>query len=398
MVRRKKSEKEDSELQLLPLSCTPGNSQKPVVQREPPNVCVDVIECLKNEILLLKEIVKGKDLLIEEKESLIQEKEKNIALLSKENEYLQQNYEFLLSNIVDKDSIMDNLAKLHDKIEMCKYSPKSTNENVKSYSDVMKNINSQKTPSQQIIKITPKCKQLRSKTKNDLETNVNISNLRVGVNSLKENSNGTVIIKCNRKEDVEKIQKAVKEKLPSQYNMEIIQLMKPKIKIPNLRVDKNFKKEQIEKMIIDQNPIINEDDYLYVKYVKDFQHKDTSTVFAEVNGSLFHKIMEQNDGKLFIGWQNLKVYENNILTQCTKCFRFRHTHNKCKNNILCPCCSEQHELKFCNNAGKPICNNCMFANSKYKTNHPINHFASDKKCPTYKYYQNQLKCQIDYEN
>lgn len=73
--------------------------------------------------------------------------------------------------------------------------------------------------------------------------------------------------------------------------MVLTKLIKPIIKITDLKVDRNVKKEDIEKMISDQNPVIDENGQLYEQFLKDIKYKDNSTVFAEVDGSLLHKIM-----------------------------------------------------------------------------------------------------------
>lgn len=98
---------------------------------------------------------------------------------------------------------MDNLTKLNDKIEILGLASKSINGNFKSYWDAIKNNVSQP---------------------NSSKKNINLSNLRIGVKSFKQINTGTVIFKCNRKEDIQ------------------IQ-----IKIPNLGMDKNSRKEDIKK-------------------------------------------------------------------------------------------------------------------------------------------------------
>lgn len=88
-----------------------------------------------------------------------------------------------------------------------------------------------------------------------------------------------------------------------------MKLMKSKVKIPNLRVDKNLKKEHLVQMIIEQSLIINEDNY-YVEFVKYFQHKCTSTVFTDPNSSLFRKIIITNKLLIFIFYIYIRITKN----------------------------------------------------------------------------------------
>ncbi|KAG5895557.1 hypothetical protein JTB14_002921 [Gonioctena quinquepunctata] len=74
---------------------------------------MEIITKLKNENIHLWKIN-------EEKELLLNEKDKNIKFLSQENERIQQNYNLIVSNIVEKDTIMDSLQKIEEELREMK--------------------------------------------------------------------------------------------------------------------------------------------------------------------------------------------------------------------------------------------------------------------------------------
>lgn len=83
------------------------------------------------------------------------------------------------------------------------------------------------------IVIKPKVIQSSNKTKLDLSRNINPTELKVAVKQLRETRQGSVIIACQTKKDIQTLEKAVKEKLNDNYEVQLTKMRKPRIKITN---------------------------------------------------------------------------------------------------------------------------------------------------------------------
>ena len=92
-----------------------------------------------------------------------------------------------------------------------------------------------------------------------------------------------------------------------------------------------------------------------------------------------YKHIRDNKNKLFIGFQNCRVFDIINRNQCPKCSRFGHSGKKCKNEAKCYKCAGNHAAAEWN-CDILKCTNCEFNNNKFKTNHNINHSTIDDQC------------------
>ena len=60
---------------------------------------------------------------------------------------------------------------------------------------------------------------------------------------------------------------------------------------------------------------------LQVQYIQFIQNKSTYTAFFEVNAETYLKIMTK--GKLYVGWQRCKVYNDLNMKRCWKWSAYR---------------------------------------------------------------------------
>lgn len=352
---------------------------------------VNIASQLREENFLLREIIKDKEIIIFDKERIIR-------ILNQKIELLNEKVQNLPKKTLTEDNytaIMNNLIKINEKINILETKKP---EHVLSYAKVAsKTVISPttNTPGQTLL-IKPRKHQEMSTTKKDLHKNINLTELKIGINSIKNVKNGGMEIKCKNKEDVRKLEEEIKKKV-TQYDVQIKELLNPKIKISGLKLENNMSEKDIENMIRQQNNFIKEDDKLIIHHIRYNEQKRSYMLFAEINASLFKKNFNQNHGKLFIAWQYLDVYENNQITRCYNCCRYNHKNKNCKNKTVCPYCSGEHSIENCRKKeDEKKCINCEFANAKYKTRHCTKHLANDNECPTYRYYQNKLVSQINY--
>lgn len=355
-------------------------------------------QILIEENALLRQIIKDKEIILMQQELLMNEKEKTIKLLEEENERLQQHYELIVNNIVEKDTIMDALNKINEKIDSMKTCNQDETKYQPLYSQILhRNFDMSRNKIDSLI-IKPKLNQSSSDTKRDITRNINAAELKIGINSV-TTVNGGIEIKCRNREDSKKLEEEIQSKFTDRYTVEPKKYTNPQIKIIGLQLEYKMTEKDLEKLIIDQNSIISKDDIFIVHHIKYIESKKYFILFAEVNGKLLKKIFNINNGRLFISWQNLRVYENNDVTQCYKCFRYNHKTKNCRNNLVCCYCGSNHHKNDCKDNKQNLkCVNCDFSNLKYKTQHCIKHCANDKdKCSVYKIYLNKLHSQINYE-
>lgn len=102
-------------------------------------------------------------------------------------------------------------------------------------------------------------------------------------------------------------------------------------------------------------------------------------------------------GKVYIGWERCPVFEDLDVLRCFNCQAFHHKQQECRNEVVCPKCSENHTESNCNNQ-QMCCQNCKNANDKFKKNYNIEHSSNDLNCPSLKYFIEVLKSKTNYLN
>lgn len=303
----------------------------------------------------------------------------------------------LQSTINDKEKIIlsmeGNIKYLQEKIEGLEAKPgASPLMQTISYSQVAKQDSGKQNVSVNIpsLIIKPKRQQDLAKTKTDMTMNINPTELKVAIKGIRHTSNGNVIVKCQNKRDLEILQREALSKLPD-YEIKTTRMMKPRFKITGYEGE--LDREQLEKSIREQNQFIEETDELGVTYIKQSNKNNVCIIYGECSSTLFHKFMAAK--RIFIGWERCSIYEDVSIARCFKCQQHYHKSGTCPNGLVCEYCGETHNVRDCPKVHKK-CVNCLNANTRYKTNHKIDHSANDPLCPSYQYLVNVLRSKIDY--
>lgn len=346
---------------------------------EEENNVLKEIETIKNENRQLIEI--------------LEEKEKLIKQLMNENKTLQENYDLIVSNIVEKDTIMEALEKISNKIDEV-----NKGQQKPLYSHVVENkkvdiSNSQKNN----IIIKSSKKEYEHLTRKYIEENIDPVRSKIKINNITNLAHGIIRIQCNSENDSNKLREEISSKLKGKVCVEQKILSYPKIKIPGIKLESSISSNDLKQLIIDQNEIIQEKDLFEIDYIKYVAFKKTHTIFARVSGNLYRKLISP-DSKLFIGWQSCRIFDYNDLRQCSKCQKFNHSEKNCRNEIVCPFCSGKHSFEQCNKDEKDRkCVNCTLANEKYRKKYKISHSSNDhKNCESAKYFEFVNKSKIDF--
>lgn len=228
----------------------------------------------------------------------------------------------------------------------------------------------------------------------NIKSNVNVKELGVGVKSIREKSNGTVVVKFKNVRDKENLQKNVAKKVGEKFKVQAPKAQKKFVKIGFIdNEEATLTDEELANDIIKQNNLTEMCDKVEMKIVKRIVKniKDDFSVIVEVNLEL-QKILLFLE-KISIGWKQCRIIEHINVTCCFKCCGFNHYAKDCKREITCSKCGGAHNGKNCE-AITLKCTNCAHKNKK-KGNDLIvddKHNAFNKKCPIYiKLSENQKK-------
>lgn len=229
----------------------------------------------------------------------------------------------------------------------------------------------------EVLVIKPKRKQESSITKEALMKSCNPATLEVGITQVKNIKEGGILIKCNSKEEVEKIRSATEKKLKRSYDIRLPNQINPRIKI--VGIEEDMDKETIEEMIRKQNAcLIKEHHLLDVKIIKKMRTRYMA--IAECDPSCFSLLVES--GKLSIGWSRCSVYEYVPVFRCYKCGNFDHKASECTEEDRCLLCtSVSHKTENCNEKVK--CHNCVLMNEKFSLKLNVEHNIFDLNCSVY---------------
>jgi len=190
------------------------------------------------------------------------------------------------------------------------------------------------------IIVTSKDKQTSETIKELLKTNINPTEIKVGINALKTLRNGKVLIETNNKEGLETLGRDINDKCVVRLETHIQKLRHPRlaiINIPDIITTSN-----IEGTLITQNPglnLANGDINAKFTYVT---KKHTRNLEVEVLAQV-RKALLQN--KIKIGWLICRIEEYISVNRCFKSPSYNHRAIDCKGEETCPLCAGRHRLR-----------------------------------------------------
>lgn len=302
-----------------------------------------------------------------------------------ENNLLKQ----LVQEMKDKNKL------LTEKIEQIQTNNRGGNDRQKMWwSDVCRNgsTNSQYTEtSVASLIVKPKKQQPTTKTKDDIQSNINPAEMKIGISDLIETKSGKVIIKCQGGEDLRKLEDSLVSKLAASCDIYKEEPKRPVLKI--VGINKKYAEDELGQMLRSQNGV-DEQEILRVNHIRSITGRDTYTAFVEVSPRLFAKFA--STGKILVGWQRCLCFEDLNLNRCSKCKMYRHKAAKCRDKLICGYCAQEHLDKDCQESQKQ-CVNCSRANQKFRKNYDVHHSVYDiKNCDSYKQLEKNERLKINY--
>jgi len=243
------------------------------------------------------------------------------------------------------------------------------------------------------ITVTSKDKQTSETIKEILKTNINPTEIKVGINALKTLRNGKVLIETNTKEELETLDKDINDKCGDRLETHIHKLRHPRLVILNIPDD--ITTSNIEGTLIAQNPglnLANGDINAKFTYVT---KKQTRNLVVEVRAQV-RKALLQN--KVKIGWLICRIEDYISVNRCFKCSRYNHRARDCRGEETCPLCAGKHKLRDCTASPHEYkCVNCT-TYSKFNPTKPVcsNHSSLDRNCPSLQALLEKYKLNTDY--
>lgn len=277
----------------------------------------------------------------------------------------------ILENIVTE--IMDIKKVLINCDDNMKEIKKVTNNkiNSESYADKVKNMKEKNVP---VVMVVPK------KTQDSGVTNTYIKKMidpkEIPIHSVRNISNGAVLLTCSNNKSVEEITRKTHEKLGDKYSVSVPKPIKPKIKIVGL--SEEISEDEIVEHIRAQNDFIKNGEIKVLHtYFRNIGNYRRGSVIIEVDGENFENIIRAQ--RINIGWNRCVVYEYLNVKICYKCNGYNHKSTVCTRQKTCRKCGGEHDLKECNEQ-LVNCINCITINKSLKFNFDVNHYAGSREC------------------
>jgi len=220
-----------------------------------------------------------------------------------------------------------------------------------------------------LVIIKPKKSGINSKqTTNEVKKIAKKYKLNTGVKSIKDISNGGLIIDCNNKEESELVNDIIsKNKVIGDY-------LKGK---SEAQLSSEFK---------------------FRFHLRRNSSNQNKTYVFELSPQLKQIINKMQT--INIGWQACAWNDFIHIIRCFKCNKFGHKSADCKeSHDSCGLCSESHKTKDCKKQeSEHCCINCKQFNSiKQQAILATNHSSFDKSCESFKRIKNIIISKIDYD-
>lgn len=301
-------------------------------------------------------------------------------------------------NLLAENILLRKLVdELQDKVQLQKEYISIQNEKrqetkiiQKSYSEALSNI---KPKPKRIPRINVKVSDPKQENTMELLTNCLIEEKNIQTKYIRKKNETVIEISCMNTESLKTAESVLNKKLEN-CEIKIEQQGNPKIKIIGINNTTNMDMTQIEMDINTRNfKQLNNSGKVLHMYTN--KRNKTSTVLMEVSPDLY-KFIRENNNKVFVGYQCCKAYDLINVSPCYNCGRHGHSATKCKNESACVKCAGNHNVSACDSV-KIECVNCIYNNTKYRTNLPTDHLPTDRiKCSILKKKIKKYIDSIDY--
>lgn len=199
-----------------------------------------------------------------------------------------------------------------------------------------------------------------------------------------------VHIECMNEASVNEAEKTLKDKLSGICVIEKEQVKKPRLMVVGIN---NFEAMDMKALEsdINQRNFSSLNSGCEVVHVFKNKNPGLSNLIMEVTSEVY-RFIKENKSRVFVGYQNCKVYDDINVRPCYNCGRFGHAGHKCNNETVCLKCSGSHRSINCKSTTLQ-CLNCIYNNTKFNTTYDTQHVANDSQCC--QTLKNKIKKYID---
>lgn len=226
-----------------------------------------------------------------------------------------------------------------------------------------------------------------------LKRNINPTELKVGIRSLKALRDGRLIIEAGCKSEIDILSRKIEEQCSQHLEVNTPSLRKPNLIIRNIPEEVTV--ENASAIILSQNSELNlNEEVIKPKFI--FKNKKSvSNLVVEVNSETRRLLVQR---KLKLGWHICKIDDYVKVNRCYRCSKYRHKAENCNGQLTCPLCAGQHKLQDCKAEEKDFkCINCITFNTYAKKGKVHeNHSSLNKNCPCLQSQIERYKQNTDY--
>ncbi|KAJ3656869.1 hypothetical protein Zmor_015914 [Zophobas morio] len=287
-----------------------------------------------------------------------------------------------------KRELVSNFSARFDELRssFLQQSPKNDG-GVTSYANAIKQLPS--------IILQPKDEnQSTAETKSEILRNVDPLKTGVSIKNTKSARNGSLIIRCEKPDDTEKISKFTNDTLGEKYTIKQLPVINPRIRVVGI-TNRDITVNNLSDYIIHQNDsLFIGEPYCKVEKVVPLR-KDPKRFQAtiEVNAATYSNIIR--NGYLIVGYDDCMVYDAIDIKLCFHCCGYHHYQKQCSKKLpICPKCSGSHNAVNCT-SDVLQCVNCTLLNKKHNVELATDHAVWDfNKCEAYKKAKTDFKSNI----
>ena len=243
------------------------------------------------------------------------------------------------------------------------------------------------------LTVTSKDSKSPDTIKDILKSNINPTEIRVGISSLKSLRNGKVQIEADNKEDIEILTKDIREKCGDKLEVIMHRLRNPRLVI--YKIPEDISTQNIEETILAQNPEFNLDKGDINAKFSYVTKRHTRNLVIEVSAQTRRMLIQK---KIKLGWIICSLGDYLVANRCFKCSTFNHRFRECRGIETCPLCAGNHALKDCSASSEDYkCINCHTFNTHNKgPKISDKHSALDRNCPSLQAVLVKYRQNIDY--
>lgn len=216
---------------------------------------------------------------------------------------------------------------------------------------------------------------------------------KISVSGLRSAGSGGVAVMCDDADALEKVREIVEKNLSERYEVAAAKVMLPRLKLVGL--SEEWESDKLRSLLVSQNGLSVNPDDLRVVTTRAMRNRRGFDVVLEAPPAVYRDLIARERVKL--GWDMCRVLDGTDVRRCATCCGYSHLKTKCpEKRKICLRCAGSHEVKHCQSE-RVCCVNCKRASEREGRRMPLDHFASDRKCPIFMKFLRRMRERIGFD-